>query len=208
VEDTRERLLAAAGSVFADKGFEAATVRDICQQAGANLAAVNYYFGDKERLYIETVKAAHRLRAEQVPLPRWSAEVPPTDKLRGFIETMLTRLVKDPSPPWHVKLMMREVFQPTAACAELVREFFRPHFELLLEILDGLLPANTPEVKRHLVAFSIVGQCLHHRFAAPVVQMLVGEEEYASYTPQRLAEHISRFSIAALEVEPLLSQTE
>ena len=59
-DDARTRMLNAAGPIFADKGFAAATVREICQQAEVNLAGVNYYFGDKERLYIETVKSAHR----------------------------------------------------------------------------------------------------------------------------------------------------
>ena len=57
---TRSRILNAAGPVFADKGFRDATVRDICQAASVNLASVNYHFGDKQRLYIESVKEAHR----------------------------------------------------------------------------------------------------------------------------------------------------
>ena len=72
MDDTRERLLAAASRVFAEKGFEKATVREICQAAEvSNLAAVNYYFGDKERLYIESVKRAHRPRIAEIPLPVW-----------------------------------------------------------------------------------------------------------------------------------------
>ena len=54
-DDPRGRILSAAGQEFADKGFEAATIRDICTLAAVNVAAVNYYFGDKHRLYIESV---------------------------------------------------------------------------------------------------------------------------------------------------------
>ncbi|MGA9754367.1 MAG: TetR family transcriptional regulator, partial [Desulfobaccales bacterium] len=50
--ETRQRLLEAAGEVFAKKGFRNTTIREICRRARANLAAVNYHFGDKERLYL------------------------------------------------------------------------------------------------------------------------------------------------------------
>ena len=56
-DDTRQRLLQAAGQLFAEKGYEGASVRDICKKAQANFAAVNYHFHDKERLYIEAVKS-------------------------------------------------------------------------------------------------------------------------------------------------------
>ena len=62
----------AAGEIFAERGFDGTTVRDICQRAGANIAAVNYYFGDKQRLYVEAVVQAHRWRMEQAPLPDWA----------------------------------------------------------------------------------------------------------------------------------------
>ena len=57
--DARQRLLDAAIVVFANKGFEAASIREICSLAGVNIAGVNYYFRDKEKLYIEAAKHSH-----------------------------------------------------------------------------------------------------------------------------------------------------
>ncbi len=199
-DDTRDKLLHAASQIFAERGFDKATVREICQAAGmSNLAAVNYYFGDKERLYIEAVKLAHRLKVAEVPLPQWTADTAPEAKLHGFILTMLKRMMGDSCQPWHEQLMMREVTKPTAAVVELVQEFIRPHFELLLGILDELLPAETSDEKRHQIGFSVIGQCLHYRVAMPINQLLIGTEELASYTPARLAEHISGFTLAAID---------
>lgn len=198
IEDTRERLLTTAGQIFAEKGYQDATVREICQAAEVNLAAVNYHFGDKERLYIEAVKRAHCMRSDEVPLPQWPVGTPAIEKLHGFILTILTRMVDDPSPPWSMQLMMRELFRPTAACAELVQDFIRPHFQILLSILDELLPADMPQHERNLIGFSVIGQCLHYKVARPVVAILVGEEELASYTPLRLAQHITHFTLAAI----------
>ena len=122
LDDTRSRILNAAGPVFADKGFQATTVREICQKAKVNLASVNYHFGDKERLYIETVKRAHQLRAQQIPHPQWPEGTVAQTKLAGFIHTMMTRMVGVQEAPWQTRLMTREVLNPTAACIELVRD--------------------------------------------------------------------------------------
>jgi AcrR family transcriptional regulator len=197
-EDTQQRLLDAAGQIFAEKGFASATVREICRRADANIAAVNYYFGDKERLYIEAVQRAAQGRFEQVPIPHWEPGTPVVTKLRDFIRTFVSRVVADQAPRWHLQLIMRELFQPTAACVEFVRNFARPQFELLLGILAEILPPETPAVKRHLLVFSIVGQCLHYRLARPVITLLVGEEEFRTYDADLLAEHIAAFSLAAL----------
>src|SRR5271170_2075161 len=109
-EDPRQRLLEAAGQVFAEKGFEGATVRDICKRAGVNIAAVNYYFRDKERLYIEAVKAAscgsHLHAAARAA---GGADASPAERLRGFIHAFVTRLLDPSRPVWHARLMMREM---------------------------------------------------------------------------------------------------
>ena len=62
--ETRERVLKAAAQLFADRGFKKVTVRDICKMARANVAAVNYHFGDKGGLYREVLQlAADTMRA-------------------------------------------------------------------------------------------------------------------------------------------------
>jgi AcrR family transcriptional regulator len=197
-DDTRERLLQAAGELFAEKGFEGATVREICQRAGAgNIAAVNYYFRDKEHLYIEAVKSACLRQAENFPFPDWPAGTAAEVKLRDFIGVLLNRMLGHDSCPWARGLFMRELAHPTAACTEFVQSVVRPNAELLTRILSELLP-EVPERKRRLIAFSIVGQCFFHRFAEPIVAQLVGEEEFRSYDSALLAEHIAEFSFAAL----------
>ena len=115
VDDTKLRLLETAGMVFAEKGFRAATVREICQRAGVNLAAVNYHFGDKERLYIESVKRAHFCRGQQLPMPSWPAGTSAETRLRDVIRGLLERMLSAPDSAWKGQLMMREMQQPTAA---------------------------------------------------------------------------------------------
>jgi len=194
------RVLEAAGQIFAAKGFEGATIREICQQAGVNIAAVNYYYRDKERLYIEAVKSACQEQDQRFPLPTWPPGTPGAGKLRDYIRTLVSQMVGNHRSQWHRQLFLREMAHPTAACAELVREVIRPSAEVLSGILRELLP-EVPEAKRWLIGFSIVGQCLFYKLAQPIVSMLVGEEEHRKLDAALLAEHIGQFSLSALGIE-------
>ena len=205
MDDTRTKILNAAGPAFADKGFQQTTVREICQAAGANLASINYYFGDKEKLYSATVTRAHQLVVEQIPLPDWPENTSPEDRLRGFVLTLLERMIGTKSDPWQSRLMMREILHPTDACRAMAQDHFRPHFEVLLGILAEMLPASTPDFQRHQIVFSIIGQCLYYRVAGEVVTMLVSPEEHAAhYSIEQLADHIAQFSLCALGRTTLL----
>jgi AcrR family transcriptional regulator len=206
-DDPRDRLLLAAGQAFAEHGYEAATVRDICLEAGVNVAAVNYYFGDKRRLYIESVKHAHEARVKQVPLPEWPAGKPAADRLHDFVANMLERMLGFGQPPWQVRLMMREVLHPTDACRELVEDYIRPHFALLVSILDDLCQGRLSQPELRRVALSIIGQCFLYRAAGDVVRMLVPQAEIESlHTPARLADHVTRYALAALGRGPALAE--
>ncbi|MFM7033938.1 MAG: TetR/AcrR family transcriptional regulator [Planctomycetia bacterium] len=204
-EEPRERILAAAGREFAERGYESATVRDICLAAGVNVAAINYYFGDKRRLYIESVKHAHDERVKQVPLPEWPAGRPAAERLHDFVDNLLERMLGFGQPPWQVRLMLREVLQPTDACRELVEDYMRPHFALLVSILDDVCDGRLLECELRRVAISIIGQCFLYRAAGDVVRMLVPADEIESlHTPKKLADHVTRYALAALgAAEPL-----
>jgi len=191
--------LDAAGPIFAEKGFAAATVRDICAAAGTNPAAVNYHFGDKETLYLEVVRLAHTLRMQQTPPAEWPVHADPAEKLRIFVRTTLTRMLEMPDVQWPMRLMMREMLQPTMACQSLVEEFIRPQLEQLLGILDELLPPDTPSYRRQQFAFSVIGQCLHYRVAGEFVALLISPDELsAHFRAEQLVEHITSFSLAAV----------
>jgi AcrR family transcriptional regulator len=202
-DDTRQRLIEAAGEVFAEHGFRAATVRDICARARANLAAVNYHFGDKFGLYVEAVQAAHCGNTEMLN-PHWPAGMDARTKLRVFIREWLKHFLDERRPAWQAKLMLREMAEPTEACAKLVEAYIRPMAQSLHDILIELLPAEVTEEDRWLIGFSIVGQCLFYKVHRPVAELLFGKEKYHELDLDRLSEHIGRFSLAALGQGPAL----
>lgn len=198
--DPRERLLAAAGQQFAEHGFESATIRDICLAAGVNVAAVNYYFGDKKRLYIESVKHAHESRMKQVPLPASPPDQSSADRLHDFIDNLLERMLGFGRPRWQTQLMLREMLQPTEACREVVEDYIRPHFDMLVSILGDLSHSHRSAADLRRIAIGVFGQCFLYRAAGECVGMLVPAEEMEVFhTPSQLADHIVHFTCAALE---------
>lgn len=198
MDDTRQRLLNVAGEMFASKGFEATTVREICLRAEANIAAVHYHFGDKEQLYIEAVRVA-ACNAGEPPRFEWDERTPPEERLRQFIHHMMTMMLEEDRPAWQIGLIMREMAQPTRACTELVRTYIAALFRQLVEIVSTILPPDAPPMQRNLQAFAIVAQCLLYRYHRPIGRLLIGEDEYRKlFDVDLLTRQIVTFSIGGL----------
>lgn len=193
---TRSRLLEAAGEVFAERGYRDATVREICTRAGANIAAVNYYFQGKDGLYTRVVDYAQGCMQSAYPL-QIDASLPLEQRLAQFVRAFLVRVLDDTRPAWHWKMMLREIADPTPALDRVVQGTIRPTMLLLGAILRDLLPgAEDHEVR--LAAASIVGQCLHYRHARPVMERLFPGQKFGPSELDLLAGHITRFSLGGL----------
>jgi AcrR family transcriptional regulator len=191
-----------AGEVFADQGFRSATIRDICARAGANIAAVNYHFGDKESLYLAVLEHAHHTALSRYPpdlgtTPDSSAE----ERLRAFIRSFLLRLLDDGVPAWLGKLMAREMIEPTPALDGLVESVLRPLFTRLVAIVGDLAPEEgegaDPERVR-LCAQSVVGQCIFYRHAQECLRRLGSAAVCGRDKVEAIADHVTRFSLAAI----------
>jgi AcrR family transcriptional regulator len=198
-DKTRQRLLEAAGEIFAEQGFRKATVRDICARAGANVASVKYHFGDKEKLYSEILRFAHGCAIEKYPpslgLP---ADAPPEKRLYTFVLSFLQRLLDEGRPAWHAKIMSREMAEPTVAMDMLVEEQVKPHFGFVRQVVVELLGPKAPEETVRLCAQSVVGQCLFYHFGRPVAERLFPHRTFGMKDAPRIAEHITRLTLAGI----------
>src|SRR6476659_9682704 len=91
--ETRERLIDVSARLFAERGFSKVTVREICQRAHANVAAVNYHFGGKTGLYDEVVGAAIRTMQKTTEEIRDAGETKKADEqLAIFVRIFLSRV--------------------------------------------------------------------------------------------------------------------
>ena len=196
-DDTPQRLLAAAEVVFAEKGFDGATVRDICTRAAANIAAIHYHFGDKGRLYVECLKVAHDCAdGGDDDVPVWPAGTPPVEKLRRFIRTMVEKM-HGPARPTAVQLLMREFANPSASGRKVILKYIRPKAHLLRDIIAELLP-EIGHRRLLLVLFSVMGQILFYRQNRPVVELIFGKDAVDALDVEMVIDHVTRFTLGAL----------
>lgn len=196
---TRQRLIDAAGAFFAEHGFRDATVRDICTAAGANIAAVNYHFGDKEGLYAAVLRETHcAASAHYAADLEGDPGAGPEAQLAGFIHGFMRRLFDTGRPAWHSKLMAREMVEPSPVLDEMIRESFTPIWECLRAIVRALLGSEATDEAVRSCAASVMGQCLHYKHAGHVIRRLSPELSFTAADIERLALHISRFSLAGI----------
>jgi AcrR family transcriptional regulator len=197
---TESRLLEAAGEIFAEVGYRAATVRQICEKAGANIAAVNDHFGDKEGLYMAVLRSVPDAHAEKFPADRG---LPPgataEQKLAAYIESLLNRVFDEGRPGWHTKIMAREMIEPTRALDTLVTDVALPVHQELAAIVRELLGPKGAEDAVRLCTLSILSQCVYYHHARSVLSRLYPQQEYGSRDIAQLADHITRFSQGALQ---------
>jgi AcrR family transcriptional regulator len=200
---TEGRLLEAAGEIFAEYGYRAATVRQICEKAKANVAAVNYHFGDKDGLYLAVLRHLNKLHAAKNPInsglpPKATAE----QKLRAFVSAMFHRMFGEDSPDWHMKLMLREMIEPTHALDAMVEESIRPLQEELETIVRQLVGTAVEDELVRLSALSVASQCVFYQHCRSIISRLFPGQNYGSKEIDKLVEHVTRFSLAAIKTSP------
>jgi AcrR family transcriptional regulator len=202
---TPARLLEAAARLFAERGYERTTIRDIALRAGANVAAGHYHFGSKQDLYLEVARAqfgevSARLAARgSAPSDAELARASRADLERMLavrIETMLEFLLGPPPSP-HGAIMQREMCDPSAALPVIVRDFVLPQKEATARVVARLAPhLSRREVER--CVFSIVGQVFFQRQMLPILPQLLGQDGLPRGFVREAAAHVARFSLAGI----------
>ncbi|OQX63788.1 MAG: TetR family transcriptional regulator [Desulfococcus sp. 4484_241] len=202
-DDTKTRLLMAAGEVFAERGYRSATVREICRRADANIGAINYHFRDKKGLYRKVLEYSLRLAIKKYP-PDMNLKkgTGPEEKLRAFIRSFLLRMMADGLPAWHGKLMAQEIANPTSLIKQVIKRSIRPLNDYLEKTVCELMEKEgihkkPGDYEPFVCAMSIIGQCIHYFKGRPMIQALC-PEGFDDSDIDMLTDHITNFSIGGI----------
>ncbi|HEV2950243.1 MAG TPA: CerR family C-terminal domain-containing protein [Gemmataceae bacterium] len=198
---SRERLLEAAGQVFAEKGFDRATGKEICEKAGTNTAAINYYFVGMKELYAAVVWEAHN---RFVTFEAASAAVAGKGDAKARLEAILDLAVRTITGPeftsWALRVLGREVVAPTSALDELRNQQIVPKARLLKSIVGDLmgLPVDDPAVARGCI--SVIAPCLMMLvFDRGTLQQVFPQLGFGPENAKSLVSHLIHFALAGLE---------
>jgi AcrR family transcriptional regulator len=205
--DTRERILAAALTVFAERGFEAGTVRDITEAARVNTAAINYYFRSKEELIRQVFEAGLKpiIRARSGALEaciRQSA--PALPKISAVAEALVRPLVELGAGEYRdvMTILMQVRTGQLPLTKRIVEEQFGPVHERFVDLLQKLLPdlSRTEIALRYDCARGAVLQTLVH--LAPASALAVAETDRERADHEKTVRRLVRFVSAGLEAPP------
>ena len=204
--EARERLLVAAEKLFAERGMASVCVRDLVSEAKVNIAAVNYYFGSKEKLYLETLRYSFRNSRQALPkleAMQKEAQAASTVEaarlaLRQYVEEIMHIILISRETSCHADLMGHEMSHPTQALDVIVEEFISPIFNILIALVEQIRPDLAAAKKANLAAMSILGQCLNYSLALPITLKLLKRPKMTPAFVNQLASQISEFSLNAL----------
>ena len=163
--ETHERILDAAQKLFANKGLEATSVRDITTEADCNVAAVNYHFGGKEKLYVESFRAMlGPLRDQRMAMMEELMQRDPVpaleEYLAGFAAGFLEPLGDESLGRQFMLFVSREISDQKLPAGLFLGEFIMPLVARAVSSLDRVVVPVTQEQSFYCI-FAIIGQLLH-----------------------------------------------
>ena len=196
---TSQKLLEVAGEVFAEEGFRATTVREICRRANTNVAAINYHFGDKEKLYEGVFRYIHSFDCVQDSVDEAATIENPTEALKIFISEMLRKMLCSGNFSWKGKLMAREMVDPSPALDLIIDLWFRPCWNQLKVISSKLIEKDFNSIENEIAASSVLAQCFFYKHAREVLIRISPDFKYDDAQITMLSKHLSAFALGGLE---------
>ena len=201
---TKERLLDEAEALFALKGYDAVSVREITRAANCNLAAVNYHFGNKKNLYLEVFRSRWLPRATRIKQCfqnslQINGPLTPSAIIQSLVRAFLEGPFSEEERKRHHRLISGELTKPTEALKMVADQAIRPLFDSLREDLRSVLPEDIEEEQLVLNILSVFAIVLCFNFARTMISSFTGCDYDADFKG-RLVDHIVEFSINGLGV--------
>lgn len=207
-QNAREALLKAAERLFIERGYQAVSTRDLAEEAKVNLGAIQYHFGSKAGLFVETIYSM--MQGSGCVTGRLMLGAPVSDReeaalrLCGFLFSFLDYLLR-PRGPQACRLMFREVLGDTsrdrdmleALVTSFIRDFSGPTRDALVNVI-GVINPSLSKTELNRSAHSLMGQCAFYFTHRPFTERLDAESYDDPRVFKEIGSHICAFSLRGL----------
>jgi AcrR family transcriptional regulator len=197
-EMTRDRILKTAVKLFAERGYEATSIRTLAAKAHVNQAAINYHFKTKDGLYREVLRdAIHALTEDQLSHAQETQAMPRERALGEFVRQQLRPLSARDDVTRYIHILNWEAVQPTEVYRKLVSEEAAPFLGFAVDLMRRFMP-EADQGTLTMAAVWLVGQCTvfiryREQLAMPPVSLKLNEPAV-----DRLSALISGWALAGL----------
>jgi AcrR family transcriptional regulator len=197
-EKTRRQLIEAAGWLFAEKGFAATSIRDICTRADVNIAAAHYHFGDKQKLYQATLEHCVEEHRKTFPLPAREDKGDPGEFLAEYICAILSRMTRTHQSEWRTALLNREMFTPSKEFVKFISEnCVGPDIVEFTATFRRIAPKASDEAIKTAV-MGVIGMICAYAMPVPLLKATVPSQQLSLKQCKTIAQFISHANIAGL----------
>ena len=206
-KSVQDRLMEAAEALLCQRGFKDTGVREIAAAAGCNVASINYYFGGKDKLYVEVwrrqLTVMRETRIAGIRRVMSAGERPSLEELlKSYAQSFFEPLVDEGGPTdgkghcRFVELMIREMIDPRLPADMFVTEMVSPVMAVLSEAIQSVCPGLKPPTVQRMI-LSVVGQ-LVYVIAARRMFERCDCADLPRLDPTEMIDHIVRFSAAGI----------
>ncbi|MBP2635338.1 MAG: yttP 3 [Firmicutes bacterium] len=188
---TADEILDAASTLFAKRGFEYVTIKQLAKEANVNCAAVSYYFGGKDKLYQEVLSRQFLPALQALRKVRISYRSTATERLGEYAKMIAA--VKS-SQPYLTTLWHYEINRRNAVCSNLVKEYTVQFYQSILFALShGISQNEFLSDLEPYSATSVLMEIMHAPYASTSVlteQGRLAEDDYKDYTIQAIYHYL------------------
>lgn len=197
---TRSSLIRAAGKLFARKGFEGTSIREICTEAKANVAAINYHFCDKLGLYKAVIEYGINLGNELFPLPQKLPDEDYQSFLCRQIEIILQKIKKTSDSNWYEQIIRQEILLPTKETKELIDKRCTEHdYKMFYRTLELIEPNATDESIKNCTIYLMAILGFHMTLRSRINKIISPLDKQNLIEIESSAKSITAFVVAGLK---------
>jgi AcrR family transcriptional regulator len=196
-KDTQRRILDNACEIFAQKGFKNATIAEICSESDANIAAVNYYFKNKQGLYREVWRYASEISEHKYP-STFAKDSAPHDCLREHIKNRILSIFDAGPAGWFPRIIHLEMTNPSPINSELFDRFIIPHRVKLEALIRGMLGIEATDQQIRICTINVLSSYAFINIAQKPREHMFGSKNPTADQIKELISQMQDFVCAAV----------